>query len=165
VPQGQEVKQATLLRRACEGGDTTSCIALGTLHESGAPGAAQNALLAENYFRRACYRSAADGCAHFGRLVYVRNPSEAQNAFKQACIRRDPIGCAALNVLYGEKHVVVAPAMRQELLMSCMKGNPRSCSIVGLLDAASNNPMGKANVTQACGRGDQFACAVQKKLK
>ena len=165
VLEKDAARGATMLRRACDGGIAESCTSLGMLHETGAPGAAQNPILAENFYRRACYRGAPDACASLGRLVYTRNPSEAQNAFKQACIRRDTIGCAALNVLYGEKHVVIAPAMRQDLLMRCMKGSARDCSIVGLLDSASNNPMGKSNLAQACTRGDQFACAVQKKLK
>jgi TPR repeat protein len=165
LPDGQLAQAVTFYRRACEGGDVYSCTTLGALYEAGAPGVPRNALMAENTFRRACYRGDADGCAHFGRLVYTRNPSEAQNAFKQACIRQNKIACAALNVLYGEKHVIVAPPMRQDLSTSCMKGEARSCSIVGLLDVATNNPMGKASLAQACGRGDQFACAVQKKLK
>ena len=37
--------------------------------------------------------------------------------------------------------------------------------LVGLLDAASNNPMAKSELERACMRNDRFACAMAKQLK
>jgi TPR repeat protein len=157
---------AALHRRACDGTVADSCTELGRMHEIGGQGIPQSPGIAESFYRRACFRGAADACFHVGRLEFARSPDFAKRSFDMGCMRQSKLACAALVIGYGEKRPVM-PDIRQtqELSRSCNFGNTRDCMLVGLLNAAANNPLGKSDLQRACMRNDRFACEMGKKLK
>jgi uncharacterized protein len=130
--QKDEARAAKLHKRACDGSVGESCAELAQMYEAGAPGVGKNPILAEMMYRRGCQRMSADACVGLGRTLMSAKPartSEAKLAFTQACGGRAALGCAALKVLFGEQRPVVADARA------------------------------KMDLTQACARGNNRACA------
>jgi TPR repeat protein len=159
-------RAASYLQRACAGNSLPSCLALGKLQESGGPGVAKNPMLAEFSYRRACLRGSAEGCVDLGRFEYLRNPDQAKRYFDQGCARRVPLGCAMLVVGYGDQRPFFADVAQQNALTSsCNGGSVADCTLLGILQAAAKNPMGKNYLGRACTSGDRLACELQKRAK
>jgi TPR repeat protein len=159
-------KAAELHKRACDGSIGQSCYELGGLYESGAQGVGKNAIHAELLYRRGCTRGSTEACVDLGRLEFERNPTEAKIFFDQGCMKNVKLACAILNVGFGDRRPVFPDvAQKNALTQSCNAGSMKDCAIVGILDAASNMPMGKMNLKRACMAGDKFACEMAKKAK
>ena len=165
-------RAAELYQSACNGRDAASCEAVGALYETGAAGG-KNPILAGIMYQRGCIgqgRAGAGACAGMGRAELGKpgggNADQAKRSFENACTWGSDVGCAALKVLYGgNRPVIPNVAQTQVLRRSCDGGNVRDCATIGLLTAAgTNKAMGKADLDRACMLGDQFACAVAKKL-
>jgi uncharacterized protein len=157
--------------KACNGGEAASCNALGDLYDAGGPGIGKNAVSAEIFYRRGCYRGSPQACVGAGRAIVSRpigdTANEAKFLFQRACTGRVALGCAALKVNYGESRPVFAdPTEKQALTRSCSSGNSNACVSAALLDAATGNlPMAKLTFERACNMGDKWACALKAKLK
>jgi hypothetical protein len=159
-------RAARYLGRACAGNATASCLTLGKLQESGGPGQAKNPMLAEFSYRRACIRGSAEGCVELGRFEYLRSPDQAKRYFDQGCARRVPLGCAMLALGYGDQRPFFADVAQQNALTSsCNSGSMADCTLLGILEAAAKNPMGRSYLGRACTTGDRLACELLKRVK
>jgi uncharacterized protein len=159
-------KAAELHKRACDGHVSQSCVELAALYESGGQGIGKNTIMAEMLYRRACFRGSAEACVDLGRLEFDRNPTEAKIFFDQGCMKQVKLACAILNVGFGDKRPVFPDvAQKNAMTQSCNAGSMKDCTIVGIMDAASNMPMGKTTLKRACMSGDKFACEMEKKAK
>jgi TPR repeat protein len=122
--------------------------------------------MAEMLYRRACFRGSAEACVDLGRLEFERNPTEAKMFFDQGCMKNVKLACAILNVGFGDKRPVFPDvAQKNAMMQSCNAGSMKDCATVGIMDAASNMPMGKTNLNRACTSGDKFACEMGKRVK
>jgi TPR repeat protein len=159
-------KAAELHKRACDGNVGQSCLELAALYESGTQGVGKNAIIAEMLYRRACFHGSTEACVDLGRLEFDRNPTEAKTFFDRGCMKNVKLACAILNVGFGDKRPVIPDvAQKSAMTQNCNAGSMKDCTIVGIMDAASNMPMGKTNLNRACTAGDKFACEMAKKAK
>jgi TPR repeat protein len=159
-------KAVELHKRACDGNVIQSCVELGALYESGGQGVGKNAIMAEMLYRRACFHGSTEACVDLGRLEFDRNPTEAKMFFDRGCMKNVKLACAILNVGFGDKRPVIPDvAQKNAMTQSCNSGSMKDCTIVGIMDSASNMPMGKMNLNRACTSGDKFACEMAKKVK
>lgn len=155
-----------LHRRACDGGQVQSCVAVGNAYESGSDGMPKVPMLAEHAYRRACFAGDPDGCFHYARLSYGTQSTMAKTFFQRACMRQQKYACASLALVYGENRpVVMNMAERQTLMPACNTGSNRACVQLGLLDASMKSPMAKNSFQKACRAGDKFACEAEAKVK
>lgn len=162
APKDQK-KGMELLTRACQGSVAAACIELGALSE-----AQRNNIGAKINYQRACFRGAMDGCFHQGRteLGFGGNKDAAKRAFEMGCMRNDKMSCAATKVLFGGNRPVFPGPEVQEATQRCNSGNsPRDCGIAGMLNIATNNPMGQSQIERACMQQDGLACAVKAAKK
>lgn len=63
--------------------------------------------------------------------------------------------------------IAVVPAAAAPLFeKACQDGDARACGLTGVLDLAQGiKPMAMNDLRRACTMTDQFACAVQKRVK
>lgn len=165
-------KAAELLKRACDGGQGDACNALGELHEVGKQ-ARRDPIVASMMYRRGCIMAAGDACTNLGRMQLAGAPGagesaqEAQRSFERGCMLRSELSCAVLKGVFGAQTVYIPNVMRaQELRRSCDSGDARACGLTGVLNLAQGiKPMAMNDLQRACTMTDQFACAVQKRIK
>jgi hypothetical protein len=159
-------KAVTFLKRACDGTQAQACVDLGMLSEVGKD-APKNAILAKMMYQRGCWRGNMQACFDQGRmeLGFGGNKDAAKRAFEMGCMRNDKMSCAATKVLFGGNRPVMPGPETMELTSKCNSGSARDCGIAGLMNIATNNPMGQQQIERACMQQDGLACAVKNAKK
>ena len=82
-------RAASLLERACTGGEITACGYLGSLYAAG-EGVAQDFSRAASHFKQACDKKVLTACVGLGRLYaegngVQRDEAKAAELFRQGC--------------------------------------------------------------------------------
>ena len=155
-------KAVDFLKRACDGTQAQACVDLGGLSEIGKD-APKNPILAKILYQRGCFRGNMTACFNQGRmeLGFGGQKDAAKRAFQMGCMRQDKPSCAAMKVLYGGTQPVFPGPETMDLTTKCNGGSARDCGIAGMMNIATNNPMGKQQVERACMQQDGLACAVK----
>jgi TPR repeat protein len=154
-----------LLSRACDGSDARACNALGEDAED------NNPILASIVYQRGCYaadeKESAKACTGLGRVLQtgpMANADRAKSAYQLACDKRNPLGCASLKLAFGDPRPVFPDVAEQNALQAtCNGGSARDCAILGVLQIASGNLMGKSTLQRACTMNSKWACAMKAK--
>jgi hypothetical protein len=81
------------------------------------------------------------------------------------CNRNDKFSCGALKVLFGGTLTVVSGPEVMDAGARCNSGSVRDCAIAGMMNVATGNPLGAAQVDRACLQQDPLACAVKSMKK
>jgi hypothetical protein len=154
-------KQAgELLGRACNGNDGEACDAAGELSEKRG-----DAIRAGMMYQRGCW-TYPKACANHGRILQsgpVKNEDLAKMQFSRACNFRVPLGCAVLKVVYKDQRPFIAdPRETMALQSSCNAGSAKDCAILGIMQVAGGQPMGKQTLERACNMNERWACELKK---
>jgi TPR repeat protein len=157
---------AALLKRGCDGADARSCNILGDQV------AERDPIGASILYQRACwgaadFKESGKACASLGRVLQVgpmANDQRSKDAYQWACNKMNALGCASLKIAFGDPRPVFPDVAEQNSLQSmCSGGNARGCAMLGVLQIASGNAMGKGNLDRACMMNDKWACAMKAK--
>jgi uncharacterized protein len=159
-------KGLAYMKRACDGSQAQACLDLGLLSEIGKD-APKNPILAKIMYQRGCSRGNMQACFDQGRmeLGFGGNKDAAKRAFEMGCNRNDKLSCGAMKVLYGGTRIVMPGPEVTEASSRCNSGSTRDCAIAGMMNIATNNPMGQSQIDRACMQQDPLACAVKSAKK
>jgi uncharacterized protein len=157
-------KGVDFMKRACDGTQAQACVDLGNLSETGKD-APKNPILAKMLYQRGCFRGSVQACFDQGRmeLGFGGNKDASKRAFEMGCNRNDKLSCGALKVLFGGTRMVMTGPEVMEASNRCNTGSTKDCGIAGMMNIATNNPMGKSQIDRACMQQDALACAVKNK--
>lgn len=159
----REEAEAARAETACEAGDLTACVTLGTAYREGA-GRPQSRPVAELLYREACDGGTGAGCLALGnQLLKLDNDSalaEGMRALERGCALGTQEACDRLTQI-AEDHRAAAEDQRQ-LETQCTAGNPESCSLlIGryAIDGEEELPPAIADALRAgCRAGSAHAC-------
>jgi len=92
-----DFKAVQFFTKACNGGNTKGCAALGTMYNEG-KGTPQNKDKAAQLFTKACNSNEASGCNNLGTMYQNGygmwgNKSKAKDLYSKACQLRSQAGC------------------------------------------------------------------------
>jgi TPR repeat protein len=156
-------KSFSLAKAACDGGDASACLTVGSYYLKG-EGAPPNKERAAFLIRASCQAGFAQACESYGLLAgnhqIDERPEGMYEWMKKGCDLGDAVSCYAFanssrrasNYPNGKKEASVAWAM------ACDKGIPGACSQLGLEYAHSDPARAALHNKRACSLGDQSAC-------
>lgn len=123
------------LECACEGGEPTSCAALGSLHA--ADGEAPDPALSLAALRRACALDDSFGCTNLGVALsgLYGDPAGARDAWLRGCDLGDGLGCAnaASSIGLGRAGPPDVSRARELYRLACERGDTRSCTYLATI--------------------------------
>ena len=158
----REEAEAVQAEAACDAGDLSGCVTLGTAYRDGT-GRPQNRPVAEVLYRQACEGGAGAGCVMLGdQLLKLDNDTavaEGKRALERGCTLGTQEACDRLAQIAADARAAVED---QRLLETqCTAGNLESCTLlIGRFASEEEElPRSIADALGAgCQAGSAFAC-------
>lgn len=148
-------------QNACDRGDMSSCVMLGTMYHLG-DGVSQNFSRARELYAQACNGGLAEGCSHLGFMYEnghtTQNYTKAIEFYEKACDLGDANGCASVAKIYEN--------IKEDALQAftyydkaCDGGDGESCVHIALLYAEKGDNHASADYYEkGCEHSDASAC-------